>query len=98
MKKLTLALVLSIFFMIGCSGAASLKKSLSDVTGQNISVIRSYPTNKFVANNGNTVYTYSQTNQGGSSCEIYFEVNNQNIIILPSYKGDACNSFYNITY
>jgi len=91
MKKSTL--VLAIFLIIGCS-ASRLDQSLSDVTGQNIRVIRSYPTNKFTAFSGNTVYTYSQ-NSGGSSCEIFFEVNKQNIIILTSYKGEACNSFYN---
>jgi len=91
MKKLTLVVV--IFLIMGCS-AAELKQSLSDVTGQNISVISSYPTNKFTAISGNTVYTYAQNSRKEASCEIFFEVNKQNTIILTSYKGEGCNSFY----
>lgn len=92
----TLTFVSALFLMIGC-GASNLNKSLSEVTGENIMVIRSYPANKFTALSGNTVYTYSQSSSKGSGCEIYFEVNNQNIIILTSWKGEACNSFYDDT-
>ena len=91
MKKLTL--VVAIFLIMGCS-AAELKQSLSDVTGQNIRVIRSYPANKFTAISGNTVYSYTQNSKRETSCEIFFEVDKQNTIILTSYKGQACNSFY----
>jgi hypothetical protein len=93
---MVLGFVLAMFLIIGCS-AAELNQSLSDVTGQNIRVIRSYPINKFTAFSGNTVYTYSQNSKGGSSCEIFFEVNKQNTIILTSYRGEACNSFYDST-
>lgn len=94
MKKLML--LAAAILITGC-GAAELNKSLADVTGQNISVIRSYPSSKFTAINGNTVYSYSQNIKPGSMCEIFFEVNNQNTIVLTSYKGEACNSFYNDT-
>ncbi len=87
-------LVSAIFLMNGCGGAETLKQSLSDVTGKNIKAIGSYPTNKFTALNGNTVYTYSQSSRKGAICEIFFEVNKQDTIILASYKGSACNSFY----
>lgn len=94
MKKITLAVAVSL--MAGCS-AAELNQSLAAVTGQNIGVIRTYPSNKFTAFSGNTVYSYSNTTKPGSTCEIFFEVNNQNTIVLTSYKGEACNSFYNDT-
>ena len=93
MKKLTLGL--AILLIISCSSAGELKQSLSEVKGQNIRVIRSYPTKKFTALSGNTVYEYSEHSGSSISCDIFFEVNKQDIIILPSYKGDACNSFYN---
>jgi hypothetical protein len=94
MKKPILAL--TIFMMVGC-GASELKQSLAEVTGQNIEIIRTYPTAKLQAINGNTVYSYAQNSKRGTPCEIFFEVNEQNFIVETSYKGQGCNTFYNET-
>ena len=89
-------LVLCIFVVAGCSASKYLNKSLAEVKGKRISVIRSYPTSKITAINGNTVYVYKQSGEK-SSCEIFFEVNDKDIIVQTSYSGQACNSFYNAT-
>lgn len=78
--------------MAGC-GKSELNKSLHDITGQSIERLRSYPTGYSTAINGNKVYMYSRYH-GAAGCDIFFEVNNQNTIVKTSYKGEACNSFY----
>ncbi|AEF99452.1 hypothetical protein [Methylomonas methanica] len=94
MKKAVLGL--TVFILVGC-GASELKQSLAEVRGQNIEVIRTYPTSKLQAINGNTVYSYAQNSKQGTPCEIFFEVNEQNVIVETSYKGQGCNAFYNDT-
>lgn len=87
--------------LIGCSGTSELKESLRTIVGQNISIIKTYPINTTTSFSGNKVYTYSPVNSSDIRsgniipCEIFFEVDSNNIILLGSYKGSACNSFYN---
>ncbi len=106
MKKI---LILNLLALIGCSSAEELKHSFNQVSGQSISIIRSHPVRQMTAINGNTVYVYSPhstesnnlsiqvNNNKRFPCEIFIEVNSDNMIIGTSYKGNACNSFYERT-
>lgn len=92
-KILVISTAMTLF--AGC-GAQELNQSLHDVTGQNINVIRSYPTGYTQSVDNNKVYMYSLA-QRGVGCDIFFEVDQKNIIIKTSWKGEGCNSFYQST-
>jgi len=94
MKKILFSILCASLITACTSGKEELLKSLDQVQGNNMSVIRSYPTGYSKAINGNKVYVYSKMNKG-TVCDIFFEVDERDNILKASYKGEACNSFYN---